>query len=102
MASSTISYSGGGITFTKCNITAETTFNIPNNYRGTLYVYDSATARCGEYLVYAASTGGVNMKAISVPSDISLVGGTNKLTVTPSAGNRALLFINVNGGAVTT
>lgn len=71
------------------------TFTIPNNYRGIMAIHDSTPNRNGIYMVYAASTGGVNYKAISSATDVTIdISVTNKITVTPASGSRIVMFIN--------
>ena len=84
-----------GLSFTTANVSSATTFNIPNSYRGTLFIYDSTPARNGEYMVYAAGTGGVNYKSISSATDITIdISVSNKLTITPASGSRIVVFLN--------
>lgn len=86
--------------FTKViNVTTSTTFTLPNNYRGTMYIHDSGSATCGEYMVAATAAGNVTYKAISAANNITLSDATNKLTVTPTSGSRVVLFINAQGVA---
>lgn len=76
------------------------TFNLPNNYRGVLYIVDSSAANCGEYFVFTSSGGVVSTKAISAASNLTINTSTNnKITFTPSAGTRLLLFINIQNKA---
>ena len=90
-----------GISFTKFYAEAGgRTVNIPNNYRGVLYITDSNNTRCGEYIVFATGTGIVNTKAVSTASDITIDNSvSNKLTLSPASGSRWCLLINVSNVA---
>ena len=84
-----------GLSFTTANVTNSTTFNLPNSYRGTLFIHDSTANRNGLYMVYAAGTGGVNYKAISSATEVTIDNSvSNKLTITPTAGSRFVVFLN--------
>lgn len=85
--------------FTKVSVPATgTTFNLPNNYRGTMYIYDSSASNNGMYMVYATASGVVNYKAVSTASNITInIDTANKITVTPTSGSKVVLFINAQG-----
>lgn len=78
--------------------TSGMTFNMPNNYRGTLFIHDSTPDRCGVYMVYTTSGGVAGTKAISTANDITMNNSTNnKLTITPTSGSRVVMFLNAQG-----
>ena len=78
--------------------TAGRTFTLPNNYRGTLFIHDSAPDRCGVYMVYTTSGGVAGTKTISTANDITMNNSTNnKLTITPTSGSRVVMFLNAQG-----
>lgn len=89
------------VSFTKGTVTSSgKTFNLPNNYRGVLYIVDSTSSNCGEYFVFTSSGGVVSTKAVTAASNLTINTSTNnKITVTPPAGTRLLLFINIQGKA---
>ena len=88
--------------FTTVQVQNATTFTVPNNYRGVLFVADSNYAKCGEYIVNCSGSGSVGYKEISSASDLTIDNATaNKLTLTPASGSRWCSFQNINN-VITT
>lgn len=90
-----------GVSFygpTNVSSTSPTPFIIPNNYRGLFAVMDSNQANNGFYMLYCTGSGGVNTKAVSTASNITINTSTaNRLTLTPASGSRVVIFINASG-----
>ena len=85
---------------TTIEIDSATTFTIPNNYRGVLFVTDSASNKNGEYMVFCTGTSAVGYKAVSAAEGITIDTSTsNKLILTPSSGTRNCLFLNIKNVA---
>jgi hypothetical protein len=83
------------------NISGTTKFTIADNYRGILFITDSAGVRCGQYIVYATGGGTVGYKEVSAASGITFGSGTRELTLSIDSGTRTILFITIANAAPT-
>lgn len=80
------------------NLSSATTYSVSSGYRGVFWIIDSNAAKCGMYFLWSYTSGGVDIKAISAASNITINTSTaNKITFTPDSGSRQLLFISANG-----
>jgi len=88
-----------GISFKKVTaVTSGTTVNIPNNYRGIIWVIDSNTTNCGEYIIFSTGSGVMGSKAVLAASNLTIdTSVNNKIKFTPASGTRVILFLNVQG-----
>lgn len=89
----------GGCALTKASVgTTAKTFTLGGNYRGTLFVYDSGPQRNGVYNVFSTGSGVVDIKPISVASDITIdTSVVSKISLTATSGTRVVAFLTVQG-----
>ena len=74
-------------------------FTIPNSYRGVLYAITSDSTYCGEWIIFANTSGGVTMVEVKGASNITWSKTTNTITATyTSAHSIRYGFITLNGG----
>ena len=82
-------------------INSSTTFNIPNGYRGLIFIVDSTSYRNGMWFLHSTETGSIGTKEVSSSSSISFATATNKLTVNVSDGSPSIVFITFSSTAPT-
>jgi len=83
------------------NISGTTKFTIADGYRGILFITDSASSRCGQYIVYATGGGAVGYKEVSAASGITFGSNTHELILNIDSGARTILFITISNTAPT-
>lgn len=79
------------------NTTAQT-ITIGNAYRGVMYVLESATARCGQYIIGTTNAGVVNVAPVLATSNMTINTSTNgKVTLNTSSGSSTVVFMTAGG-----
>lgn len=88
-----------GITFSKTVVATETkTFTLGSNYRGVLFIHDSASQRNGVYMLFSTGNSNVDVKPISSASEITIdTSVTSKLSLTAQFGSRIVVFLTAQG-----
>lgn len=72
-------------------------FYVPNNYRGLVFLFDSAVKRLGAFFVTSSSVGGVYILEIIRGTDITASSsGNNNFTITKPASTITYLNISMN------
>jgi len=69
-----------------------------NNYRGTLFVYDSSPQRNGVYNVFSTTAGVVDIKPISAAIDLTIdTSVASKISLATASGTRVVAFLTTQG-----
>lgn len=87
----------GNLGIHKFSMSAAKAVTVPANYRGVLYVMDSAGGNCGEYFIISSSTGATGYTAVKTASNFTLTNGTGSITLTPASGTRYCMLLDING-----
>ena len=72
------------------------TYEVKNSSRGWLFVSSSAAEYAGFYEIHSNSSGTVRVRALDDADELSIIIGTNYLTLMPTTSTRSILFIETN------
>lgn len=74
------------------------TYNVPNGFRGLLFIFLGSNSAMGMYMVYSTSTGATYICPINeVTSNVTVTTGTNSLTINNQLGGSCFPFFMGNG-----